>query len=195
MVVVVNACAALLCGPARAETALAAQAGYAFRSHQDGRNHGANASIAVDIPVLGPVSLRPEGFVLGFGGSDETPASLALAGCALSLVYRIDDLDVRAHIAGGPLAGLSVEGSRTALRAGALLALGLRFPVLHGIDLEAKVGLPVVAFGPLGIVPPGVFELADGTPYDFPLQATFALGFAVDPFALLAGAAEPSLTP
>ncbi|MBI1947220.1 MAG: hypothetical protein HYS27_16110 [Deltaproteobacteria bacterium] len=183
----VNALAVLLvAGGARAGPEASLLAGYAFRSAADGRAHGAAASLGVDVPLAGPLSLRPEGLLLGFGGSATTPASLGLFGGALSLAYRFDDTDARALAALGPLGGVSADGATVAVRAGALVSLGLRFPVLPALALEARVALPLVLWGPRGLALPGAPTFDDGTANDLPLQTTFTIGVAADPVLLFA---------
>ena len=71
-----------------------------------------------------------------------------------------------------------------AVRAGALASLGLRFPVWHALDVEARVALPAVLWGPRGFVLPFAPSFGDGSANDFPLQTTFSLGVVVDPVAL-----------
>lgn len=174
----------LLAGPAAAAPEAALLAGYAFRSAADGRAHGAAASLGLDVPLAGPVALRPEGVLLGFAGSAAAPSSLGLFAGALSLCYRFDDTDARALAAVGPLVGASAEGSDVALRAGALVSLGLRFSVLPAVDVELRVALPLVLWGPHGAALPGAPAFADGVVNDLPLQTAFTLGIAVDPVAL-----------
>ncbi len=155
-------------------------AGYAFRSQPDGRNHGAAAAAYLDIPLPGPFALRPEGLLLGFGGLDAAPSPLGLFAGALSLVYSFDDTDVQALAAVGPLAGVSVAGGPPELRAGALASLGLRLPVADFAGLEARVALPLVLYGPKGLSLPGQPAFADGSPVDFPLQTAFFIGATFD---------------
>lgn len=176
--------AALASGPAAAVPEASLLGGYAFRSAPDGRAHGAAASISVDVPLTSAFALRPEAFALGFNGSATTPASLALLGAALSLAYRFDDTDARAVVAVGPLGGVSLEGETVAIRAGALASLGLRFPLLEALDLEARVALPLVLWGPRGFSTPGTTTFDDGSANDFPLQTTFSIGVSVDAGAL-----------
>lgn len=165
-------------------------AGYAFRSAGDGRAHGAAASLGLDIPLAGAFALRPEGLVLAFGESRAAPSSLSLLGGALSLVYRFDDTDARALVAVGPLGGASVDGGAVELVAGAQASLGLRFPVLPAVDVEARVALPLVLWTPRGGATPGSPTLGDGSSHPWPLQTSFSLGISVDAGALLSGDAS-----
>lgn len=114
-------------------------------------------------------------------------------GGALSLVYRFDDTDARALVAVGPLGAASVDGDAVELVAGALASLGLRFPVLPGVDVEARVALPLVLWTPRGAAAPGSPTLGDGSNHPWPLQTSFSLGVSVDAGALLAG--EPAADP
>lgn len=175
---------ALTGGPALAAPTASLLAGYAFRSASDGRAHGAAASLGIDVPLTEAWAVRPEGLVVGFGGSDLAPASLGLFAGALSLVYRFDDTDAIAVAAVGPLVGAVADGPEVGLRAGALASLGLRFVVLPAVAVEARLALPLTLWGPQGFVAPGATTFPDESVNNLPLQTCFTLGLAVDPLAL-----------
>jgi hypothetical protein len=193
----------VLANPARADgPTVALAAGYTFRSQIDGRQHGVAALASADSPSWGPLALRADVLALWIPGADrddEDPfanrADLALAGGALSLVYRFDETDVRALAAVGPLAALSVDGDAAALRAGALASAGLRFPILPGVDVEGRLLLPVLLYGPEGFTAPIDRANPDGTLAAWPLQFSFLLGVALDPVALFASLADPPSEP
>lgn len=184
----VLAALALHAGSSAAAPSASLLAGYAFRSAADGRAHGAAASLGVDVPLfdaqVDALTLRPEGLVMGFGGSATAPTSLALFAGALSLSYRFDDTDAVAVAAVGPLGGAVADGSAVSLRAGVLASLGLRFPVLPALALEARVGLPLILWGPQGVALPGAGTFPDGSVNELSLQSAFTIGVAVDPLAL-----------
>ena len=140
----------------------------------------------LDVPLPGAFAVRPELISLGFGASKAAPHSLGLFAGALSLVYSFDDSEVQCLAAVGPLAGISVDDAAVGFRGGLLAAIGLRFAVAKAIDIEAKVSLPVVLYGPKGVSTPGQRAFADGSAVDFPLQTMFQLGVAVDLAAAVA---------
>lgn len=176
------------------ELAAGVDAGYAFRSSADHRNHGAVAAVRVDVPLplwpRSPLGLRPELFALGLGGSDEAPRNLGLFAGALSLVYAFDDTEVEALAAVGPMAGLVVDGDAAEAQVGALASIGLGLPVGDAGRLEARVMLPAPLWGPRGTALPAQDTYADGSAVALPLQACFMIGFVVDLEAALHLAGE-----
>jgi hypothetical protein len=190
--------ALLLCflaAPAGAvNPAVGLDAGYVFRSQTDGRSHGAGAAAFLDVPLplwpRSPLGVRAELLSLGFGGSEDVPATLGLLGGALSLLYSFDDSDLVALGSVGPLAGLVVDGPVTEAQAGVLVTLGVAFPVAPAARLQARVLVPAPLAGPGGWWTPGQRVLDDGSPVAFPLQAGFQLGIALDLEGLFALAAD-----
>lgn len=185
----------LAAAPARAvDLGVGLDAGYAFRSQADDRNHGAAADLFVDVPLplwpRSPLGLRAEMLTLGFAGSDIAPATLGLFAGALSLVYAFDDTDVLALAAVGPLAAAASDAGPVEIHAGVLASIGVRFPVAEGASVEARVLAPALLSGPRGLTPPGQSQHDDGTLVAFPLQAAVTFGITVeleDVFALAGG--------
>jgi hypothetical protein len=201
-VVAVNVCAGLAALHAQAARADAPDlapdpgpgatlaAGYAFRSVADGRQHGVSALASAETPSWGPLALRLDGLAMFVPGSTrDEPGDIArdltLAGAALSLTYRFDDSDIAALLGAGPLAAISIDGDHVAPFVGALVSLGLRFPIFEGADIEARLCVPVAFLSEGAFVLPGQRALADGTALPWPLQVTFLLGVHIDPLLWL----------
>lgn len=186
---------ALFAAPARAvDLGVGLDAGYAFRSQADDRNHGAAADLFLDVPLplwpRSPLGLRAEVLTLGFAGSDTAPATLGLFAGALSLVYAFDDTDVLALAAVGPLAAAAADAGPLEIHAGVLASIGVRFPVAEAASVEARVLAPALLSGPRGLTPPGQPVHEDGTLVAFPLQAAVTFGITIDledAFALAGG--------
>lgn len=164
--------------------------GLAFRSVADGRQHGVAAVVTADSPSYGPVAVRLDGLALYIPGSTrdepgDVSEDLALPAAALSLTWRFDESDIRAHMGVGPFVGVALDGDAASLTVGGLASLGLRFPVLRGVDAEARVLVPLPVYTQGNVVTPGAWALADGTAVSWPLQAAAVVGVHIDPFALL----------
>lgn len=141
-------------------------AGYAFRASSDGNNHGAGADAFVDVPIPGPLAVRPEVFTLAWN-------KVGLFAGALSLVYSFDDSSVQALASVGPLAGIAAD-TKPALALGALAALGLRLPVNDVVRIEARVALPAMLYSPS----PSFTPAQNSAP--FVPVTTFSFGVAFD---------------
>ncbi len=137
--------------------ALAIGAGYGFRPHADGRNHGGTAHLYGDIPLGLGFGVRPEALGFSYAPSEDSSRPLAQPLLAGSLVYAFDDTDAVAVIGVGGFVGFPLEiglgpgdaGAGSAgLSGGVLLSLGLRFRVFDGVRVEAGVRVPIALVQP-----------------------------------------------
>ena len=170
--------------------------GYTFRSAADDRQHGVGAAATLESPSLGALALRLDGLALWVPGSTrDEPGTIArdlsLVGGALSLTYRFDDADIEALLSAGPLVGVALDGDAAGPWGGALVGLGLRFPVLDIADVEARLLLPVTVYSVGSVVPPLARTTGDGTPLPWPLQVAFLVGVHLDPLLWLAEPVPP----
>jgi hypothetical protein len=165
---------------------LSAGAGYSLRASDDDRNHGGAAFLAADVPLLGGFGLRVEGLTLAYGPSSTRDYPLSFSGLAPSLVYALDETEAVALIGVGPLAGVGYEGREVGWLGGyyfgVLVTLAVRFPIVHGLRLEAGIRAPMMLLtpeGPHSGIP--MVAVADGA--GFPAQAGLFRG----QFALTGG--------
>jgi hypothetical protein len=173
---------------ARADVPVGVAVGYAFRpavvedgvgGEADERNHGASASIVVDgPPLLWGFSGRLEGLVLGFSGpkvaaspqSGNENESLLVAGGGASVTYLFDDTAVAALASVGVVGAVVADGDVSRVSFGPLVGLTVRFPVIDGVNIDARVSVPLLA-------DPAV-----------PLVGTAMLGLSIAPDAIIAAA-------
>lgn len=144
--------------PSALPFALGLGAGYGFRPHPDGRNHGGTAHLYGDIPLAFGFGVRPEVLGFAYGPSLDVERPLAHPMAAASLVYAFDDTDAVAVVGVGGFVGLPLDLGRedaaaasplgAPLSAGVLLSLGLRFPLVPGVRVEAGIRVPFALVEP-----------------------------------------------
>lgn len=134
-------------------------AGYGFRPHADGRNHGGTAHLYADIPLGFGFGIRPEVVGFAYAPSLDVDRPFAHPLAAASLVYAFDDTDAVAVVGVGGFVGAPLDlgrddeaaltpGVGVPLSGGVLLSLGLRLSVIPGVRVEAGIRVPFALVEP-----------------------------------------------